>query len=218
MIPQGLTRNKYGTPETADWYVARYHNGKLYQPISAVDGKLLDINHASRSSILHSVNCLHVRHGVHDWPLMLAFPATPGEAKICLHIPVDGAMWHQDVFTSTLWNKSFLCTLYYGIHTLLDSTDCVDVPMSYNMPQKEPDSLMPLKDISAVGPNKVSIFRSGDRVVKYFDTVATELNPNVDIIRSFSNLTNVVVNMITKTKKSSNSVTITSLVTIFQLP
>lgn len=107
LIHQCPTRNQSGTPETVDMYIANYTNGQALDPASA--GKLTDINHAARTSILHSQNCIVLRQSIQDWPVMISFPCTPTSARLCLHIPINKAMWSVDILEATLWDEA-LCS------------------------------------------------------------------------------------------------------------
>ena len=42
---------KPGNPELADWYVAKYKDGVVHDPVAVVDGKLNDIKAAMKTSL-----------------------------------------------------------------------------------------------------------------------------------------------------------------------
>lgn len=195
-LPMGLfmhqapTSNRTGTPETVDWYFAKCdERGRPLGPVSCGDGKLHDLVRAARTSVYHSQNCIVMRHNINDWPIILAFPATPIQARLDLHIPVHKAMWQVHVTKPLpLWDKGLLCTLYYGLHRQLNSQVVSDHPITTNTPKIAP--ITPLKDITK-HPDEVYVFREGNKVVKFYDHLDAVKKPNVEIIKEYSNLLDV---------------------------
>ena len=57
--------------ELADWYVASYQGGIVRNLILATDGKISDIEVATRASLYHCQNCLVFENPLKTWPIML---------------------------------------------------------------------------------------------------------------------------------------------------
>ncbi len=152
--------------------------------------KLHDLNHAARTAILHSQNCVVIRSNVEDWPVMLSFPSTPSKTRWCLHIPANDCMWTVNIILeSTLWDSEFLCTLYYGIHQLLGFGVSTNSPIPCNMPMKD---LRPLNDVSIVSPDQIAVFQRGDRVFKYYDNQSIDWKfrkPNIELLKRCTKIT-----------------------------
>lgn len=191
-VHQHPTRNNTGTAETIDWAVARYKNGLVGEPIAGGDGKLVDVELAKKTTAYHSQNFVMVGNRPQDWPVILGFPSTPSETHLVLLITVDGAMWTVNILDTKIYDMGFLCTLYYGVHTLLAKSKATNSPIECNMPQ--PD-LTPLKDPLFCKQERISVFQSNDKkqVFKYFDTSLRETlgtQPNLKFITAFSSLPN----------------------------
>ena len=197
---QAPTNSKKGTPETVDWYFARCdEHGQPLTPVGLGDGKLYSLVHAARTSVYHSQNCIVIRHNINDWPIMLAFPATPHQACLDLHIPVHNAMWQVHVIDPLpLWDKGLLCTLYYGLHRLINYPVISAHPITTNTPTEMP--ITPLKDITK-DPDKVYVFREGNKVVKYYDSSNLVRKHNVEIIKACSNLPDVDLKYLTDNQR-----------------
>jgi hypothetical protein len=172
-----------GNPDMADWSVYQQVNYVPGFPVSFSDGKLVDIEHASRTSVCHSVNGIHCHKATPNWPLLISIPSLPDTTRLELHIPCVQGMWVLPIVSAFLWEKALLCAFYYAVHSLLAYKGTTKDPLAHNMPIF---GGIPLKTEEG---EKVRIFCVNNTTVhKYFDTTAKVYIPNYEIIRDYGNL------------------------------
>lgn len=140
LIHQATSRKRphtSGNPELADWGVYVVEHYIPGDPMSFTDCKLADLEHASRTSICHSMNGVQCCRNVNDWPVQVSIPSIPDMTTLELHIPVNRAMWYLPVVKSTLWDKALLCAFFYAVHSLIATKVTLRDPYPFSMDDKK---------------------------------------------------------------------------------
>ena len=203
LIHQALSRkreNASGNPELADWGIYRKVNHLPGDPVSFTDCKIADIEHASRTSLCHSINGVGCGHDICDWPVLVALPSTPEVSRLEIHIPVEKAMWNLPIVTAKLWDKALLCAFYYAVHTLLSEGVTASNPINCNHPIH--DGLV-LKRFHPNEPYEPRVFLRGALVNKFFDMSLSPLIfcPNYELIKSCGNLSDLALISVTSDER-----------------
>lgn len=192
LIHQATSRKRENTsanPELADWGVYKLVYFLPGDPVSFTDCKLRDIEHASRTSVCHSVNGVGCGCNINDWPVLVSIPSIPEMTRLEIHIPVKKAMWYLPIVTGTLWDKAILCSFFYAVHTLIQTNRVTSLePIECNHPLQNG---VVLKRFLRNTPYEPRVFCSVDIVYKYFDTSVTPLiyHHNHELIKECGNLT-----------------------------
>ena len=170
--------------DIADWSVYQQVSFMPGFPVSFTDCKLVDIEHASRTSLCHSVNGIQSQKPSTDWPLLISIPSLPNTTRLELHIPCEHGMWVLPIVTGCLWEKALLCAFYYAVHSLLAYRGTTTNPLAHNLPIVDG---VPLK--TEEDGEKLRIFLVNNTTVhKYFDTTSNICIPNYGIIKDYGSL------------------------------
>ena len=117
----------------ADGYFCNKVDGQLTNPWGSFDTKLVDFDHAVRTSICHSIKLVSVsREGYSEWPILISTPNTPDTVlEVQIHIAVANSMWRICVTHGCPYHIDLICIVAAAIRRLCDEEYSTRQPLTH---------------------------------------------------------------------------------------
>ena len=138
------------------------------------DAKRFDFNEAKNESINYSISSVEQSDGS-VFNLQLALPYTATCSRLDVHVEINDGLWVIPIteHIRPLWDKALLCTVYAGVHYLLDKPLSSDRPLLISKPFKQWEdgsySVHGARDYESKFANSGRVFLYKSKVFKFFD-------------------------------------------------
>ncbi|XP_065906387.1 uncharacterized protein [Dysidea avara] len=177
----------------ADLYVAKVitkHSGALLpdEVVLVADAKLYNFKEAKNQSIGYTISSMEHSVDQNLFNVQLALPYTEAFSRLDVHVEIHDGIWVIPItkHNKPLWNKALLCTVYAGVHYLLDHPLHSDGPLTMSKPFKQWEdgsySVHGARDYESRYANSGRVFHYNSKVYKFFDGKNDYLKPNQDLL------------------------------------
>ena len=186
-LHQGPTRKRpktSGSPEAPDIYVCSCDDRSYGFPVAFGSVKLNDPVLATTETGLYCSTSAQIQKGMRKSPIYIGMPCSRTQLILQVYMEeVDGRMWQIPVYSSFLYCQELLCSLFCGIHFLIQSHYFNRSPMEKPCPLFG-KNLVPLTDQDDC---RVYLEEASRTVIKFYDLHSGKFSqkPNLQLLHLF---------------------------------